>query len=277
MRRELEAPEPNIEHRVLLILSLLALLLGVPAGAQDQGPADQVFKNGYIYTVNSYSGHAEAVAIKDGKLIVVGSNEDVKSITGPATEVVDLQGRMVMPGIVDSHVHAIRGAIGRLFMCQFPATSTPEEIISAVKGCAAKLKEGEWLEGKTWPSALEHTLNKSMLDAVAPDNPVLLHDDTNHLQWVNSKALETAAITNDTPDPPGGQFDRDSSGELTGIVREKAAALITKHMPPPQRARPRASGPVDLRSTEQLRCDQRHAATTRCESIERLPRSGKQR
>jgi hypothetical protein len=213
-------------------LVMLGCVLLVP-GAQAAEVADTVYRNDFVYTVDGVRTRVEAIAVKDGKYIAVGSEEDMKSVTGPDTELVNLRGRMVMPGLVDTHIHALRGALTALGLA-FPVTSSVDDIKAAVKQFIADkpLKKGEWLEGAKW-SHDYHTLNAKMLDEVSPDNPVFLHDWTNHLAWVNSAALAAAKISKSTPDPQGGVIDRDSSGNPTGTLHDKALGLITAVMPPP--------------------------------------------
>jgi predicted amidohydrolase YtcJ len=229
----------NILRRIAIGLALAVCIGGlasIAASAADKAKdvkADVVYRNGFVYTVDGVRSRAEAFAVKDGKFIAVGSNDDMKAVTGENTKTVDLKGRMVMPGLVDTHIHALRGALTALGLA-FPVTSTVDEIKAAVKKFIAdkKLKKGEWVEGAKW-SIDYHKLNAKMLDEVSPDNPVFLHDWTNHLAWVNSAALKAAKITKDTPDPPGGVIDRDSSGNPTGTLHDKALGLITAVMPPP--------------------------------------------
>ena len=195
--------------------------------------ADTVFRNGDIHTIDTLGSRVQAVAIKDGKFIKVGSNDDMKAVTGKGTEVINLHGKMVMPGIIDTHIHAVRGGLGQLYFCQFPVESSVAQIQAAVKKCAARKKKGEWIEGKTWDSALSKKVTAADLDKVAPDNPVYLHDDTNHLGWLNTAALNAAKITKDTPDPMGGAIDHDSSGNPNGVIHDSAASLVIKVMTPP--------------------------------------------
>jgi hypothetical protein len=108
---------------------------GVMAAAKTDTAvvADIVYKNGNIHTVDTFHSTAEAVAIKDGKFIKIGSDEDMKAVTGKGTEVINLRGKMVMPGIIDTHIHAVRGALGELYFCQFPVESSVDQIKAAVK------------------------------------------------------------------------------------------------------------------------------------------------
>jgi predicted amidohydrolase YtcJ len=222
----------------VLALALCALTGAALAAEETQdnglvGEADVVYQNGFVYTVDGVRSRAQAFAVRDGKYVAVGSNDDMKAVTGPDTKVVDLEGRMVMPGLVDTHIHALRGALTALGLA-FPVTSSVDDIKAAVKKFIAdkKLKKGEWVEGAKW-SIDYKKLNAKMLDEVSPDNPVFLHDWTNHLAWVNSAALEAAKITKDTPDPPAGVIDRDGSGNPTGTLHDKALGLITAAMPRP--------------------------------------------
>ncbi|RCU52460.1 amidohydrolase [Corallincola holothuriorum] len=214
------------------ILCLISLSTAAFAATKAE-PADVVYKNGYVYTVNVLRQVAEGFAMKDGKFIAVGSDEEMKAFIGKKTKVVNLKGKMVMPGLVDSHIHALRGALTSLGLA-FPAESSVDEIKTALKKFIKdkKLKKGDWIEGAKW-SLDYHTLTAAMLDEIAPDNPVFLHDWTNHLAWVNSAALEAANITKDTPDPAAGVIDRDSNGVPTGTLHDKALGLITAVMPEP--------------------------------------------
>ncbi len=213
----------------------LALFLAVfPTGAAERaGKADVVYRNGFVYTVDGVRSRAQAFAVRDGKFVAVGSNEDMKAVTGRNTKVVNLRGKMVMPGLVDTHIHPVRGALTALGLA-FPVTSSVDQIKAAIKKFIAdkKLKKGDWVEGAKW--ALDYKkLNAKMLDEVSPDNPVFLHDWTNHLVWVNSAALKAAKISKATPDPEDGVIDRDGSGNPTGTLHDKALGLITAAMPPP--------------------------------------------
>jgi predicted amidohydrolase YtcJ len=202
--------------------------------AQKVNEADTVYKNGFVYTVNAFKTQEQAFAIRDGKFLAIGSNDDMKAFIGNDTRVVDLKGKMVMPSLVDTHIHAMRGALTALGLA-FPSTSTVDEIKMAIKKYIAdkKLKKGDWIEGAKWDLDYKK-LTAKMLDEVSPDNPVFLHDWTNHLAWVNSAALKAAKISKDTADPPAGVIDRDSSGNPAGTLHDKALGLITAVMPAPE-------------------------------------------
>ncbi len=211
------------------------------AASEAVAKADAIYRNGFVYTADAFRSTAQAIAVRDGTFFRIGTNEDMDAVIGPETQVIDLQGGMVMPGIVDSHIHPVRGGLGQLFFCNFPVESTVEQILDTVKDCVANADQGAWVEGKTWDSSLSSDLTAAMLDEIAPDNPVYLHDDTNHLGWVNSAALTAAEITKDTLDPAGGEIGRDDGGEPTGVLFDSAAALIVKAMPAPLEENVRAA------------------------------------
>jgi predicted amidohydrolase YtcJ len=181
----------------LILCALVLLPFAADAAEQSTdsglvGEADAVYRNGFVYTADGPRSRAQAFAVRDGKFAAVGSNDEMKALTGPDTKVVDLKGMMVMPGLIDTHIHALRGALTSLGVV-FDPTASIDDIKAAVKKYIAdkKLKKGDWVEGAKW--AIDYKkLTAKMLDEVAPDNPVFLHDWTNHLGWVNSAALKAA-------------------------------------------------------------------------------------
>jgi hypothetical protein len=199
-------------------------------------PADAAYINGHVYTVGGDSDRAEAFAIRDRRFIAVGTLQEVEPFIGSMTKVVDLHGRMVMPGIHDVHVHPMDAGLKELYDCGFPFSLTLDEILGTVKGCAAGIPKGEWVRGGQWATELlesSRAPHKSMLDAVAPDHPVFLIDSTVHGAWVNSAGLAALGITRETPDPNGGVIVRDrDSGEPTGVLLDNAAYLAMRQLPP---------------------------------------------
>lgn len=220
-----------------ILLQFSVNLLAVSSNPSDIKPsiiADDVYRNGYIYTVDGFSSVAEAVAIKDGEFVAVGSNEFISEFIGNKTKVHNLREKMVMPGIVDVHVHPLRGALAKYNFCSFSEDLSMDDMLGAVQSCLKNKKQGEWLQGSKWNSNWVNDIDKSILDKIAPNNPVYLIDDTNHIAWVNSRALALAGITKDTPDPENGIIDRDpKSGEPTGILKESASGLVLNVLPPP--------------------------------------------
>ena len=158
-------------------------------------------------------------------------------LIGPRTEVVELAGRMVLPGFHDSHIHPISGGM-RALSCSLVEARTIDAILAKVRECAREPRSDAqgWLIGAGWDLSLFPAANphRSMLDAVVPDRPVFLEGADGHSAWVNSRALAIAGIDRSTPDPRNGVIERDrSSGEPSGTLRESAAALVSSRLPPP--------------------------------------------
>ncbi|MDI9619346.1 MAG: amidohydrolase [Candidatus Nezhaarchaeota archaeon] len=187
---------------------------------------------------------AEAVAVKDGKILAVGSNQEIEKLVGKETKIIDLKGATVLPGIIDSHIHVTSWAVSRPpFMLDvgFPTVKSIGDIVKAVKNAVEKLPPGSWVRGQGWDEGyLQECLadpnrhpTRWDLDVAAPNNPVALTDFSGHNLWVNSYALQLANITKDTPDPPNGVIERDPvTGEPTGILREGAMGLVSRLIPP---------------------------------------------
>lgn len=200
-----------------------------------QQQADLVFKNGVIYTVNDAQPKAEAVAIAGNRFLAVGRNAEVEAFVGEHTRVVDLQGRTVVPGFIDSHYHFM-GVGRREFHLNLDGTRSLQEFLDRVKAEAARKQKGEWITGRgwieeDWPSKRFPTRHD--LDRVAPDNPVVLSRADGHAVVVNSLALKLAGIDKNTPNPQGGEIIRDKrTGEATGLILDKAMALVWRHVPP---------------------------------------------
>ena len=198
--------------------------------------ADVVYFNGAIYTVDATRPWANAMAVRDGKIMTVGSDDQVNQVAGADAERVDLGGRMVMPGIHDMHIHPIEGGVKDVFECAFPSSSTLDEILSRVEECVAERPEGTWIVGGQWPTALLDSgdpPNRHMLDAITSHHPVWLMDWAVHNAWVNSAALDRLGIDRDTPDPAGGKIVRDQdTGAATGILLDNAAYEAQRQLPP---------------------------------------------
>jgi predicted amidohydrolase YtcJ len=205
---------------------------------------DIVLVNGKVLTVDERFSIQQAVAIKDGKIAVVGTNQDIKSCVDGRTEVIDLKGRMVLPGINDSHTHTALWGGTRPPLAvdaSYPAVKSIKDIALAVEQKVKTCQPGEWVRGLGWDEGYLQECRenqtrhpgKSDLDPISPDNPVCLVDFSVHSLLVNSKALEIAGITPDTPIPPGGDICRDpQSGELTGILKEFAAQSLVMRVVP---------------------------------------------
>ncbi|MFG2551028.1 amidohydrolase [Streptomyces sp. NPDC048581] len=196
--------------------------------------ADLLFTGGPVLTPEGRT--ATAVAVTGDRITAVG-REEVHDLAGPRTEVVDLAGRLLLPGFQDAHVHPMPAGL-ELTQCDLTGTKTADETLAAVRAYADAHPEREWITGGGWSmEAFEGgTPTKELLDAVVPDRPVYLPNRDHHGAWVNSRALALAGITRDTPDPADGRIDRDASGEPSGSLQEGAMQLVGRLTPPATRA-----------------------------------------
>lgn len=198
-------------------------------------PADLILRNGAVYTLDGARTWAEAVAVLSGKIAYVGTNGDIAKWIGPATAVIDLQGKMVLPGFHDSHVHAAWGGM-LLSKCDLTKATMQEQMLEIIRQYATEHSELPWITGFGWalPIFAEANPHKSLLDKIVPDRPVFLDAFDGHSAWVNSRALAIAGITKETPDPVNGRIERDpKTGEPTGTLRESAKLLVEKFVPRP--------------------------------------------
>lgn len=217
---------------LILCCGLFMLLVGC---TQTGGKADLILKNGTIYTVDQSFSKAEAIAIAGDKILSVGDNDEVLRYAGASTQIIDLGGKTVVPGFIDAHYHFM-GVGAREFHLNLDGTRSLAEFLDKVRAEVAKAKPGAWVTGRgwieeDWPSKKFPT--RYDLDKVAPNNPVFLRRADGHAAVANSKALELAGITKDTPDPQGGQILHDkSTGEPNGLFLDRAMGLVSRHMPP---------------------------------------------
>ncbi len=217
-------------HELFAYLFVITSIMTVTSACTSQSPsevADTVYTNGRIYTVNEAQPWAEAVAIKDGKFLVVGSNAEVDAATDNNTEVVDLEGRFAMPGLIDIHTHPSMSMNFRVF-CELPGTfylPTDEMTVDAIKKCIEEYPgDQEWFfaEGYSSPVMKPETLTKEFLDELIPGRPAYVKDESGHFGWGNSKAFELLGIDENTPDTPEGFFSRTEDGKPAGQIFEDA-------------------------------------------------------
>jgi predicted amidohydrolase YtcJ len=196
--------------------------------------ADLAFVNGAVYTVDAARSRAQAVAVKGGRIVAVGSDDAIGEHLGPRTEVFDLDGRMLVPGFQDAHVHPVSGGVDRL-QCDLHDLHSTEDYLLRVKTYAQEHPDREWILGGGWSMDVfpRGTPTKDLLDAVVPDRIVLLPNRDGHSTWVNGRALELAGITRETPDPADGRIERDADGEPAGTLHEGAADLVGRLAPEP--------------------------------------------
>jgi predicted amidohydrolase YtcJ len=197
-------------------------------------PADLAFVNGAVYTVDAARSRAQAVAVKDGRIVGVGSDDAIGEHHGPRTEVFDLDGRMLLPGFQDAHVHPVSGGVDRL-QCDLHDLHSREDYLLRVKTYAHEHQDREWILGGGWSMDVfpGGTPTKDILDEIVPDRLVFLPNRDGHSTWVNSRALEAAGITATTPDPADGRIERDASGEPSGTLHAGAADLVGRLAPEP--------------------------------------------
>ena len=200
--------------------------------------ADSVVVNARIYTVNPQQPWAEALAVRGEKILAVGSAREIDRYRGPNTRVIDAQGRLVLPGFTDCHIHFMEGSLGLLHV-DLNGAATVGEIQKRVSAYAVAHPHEEWILGMGWtypvfaPSGMP---DRRILDEVVLDRPVLLEAYDGHTSWANSKALAMAGITRETADPHNGKIVRDEKGEATGALLESASGLVSKFAPKPTRA-----------------------------------------
>jgi hypothetical protein len=209
------------------------------SGQLNAETAETVFINGNIHTGNEHAPHAEAIAVKAGRIVFVGSNADAKTFQKAAARVVDLAGKTVVPGLTDSHCH-IFGIGEREMNLNLEGANKLEDFLARVKERAARTERGKWITGRGWietfwqPSQFP---NRGDLDKIAPDNPVFLTRADGHAAIANSAALNMAKIDKNTPNPFGGEILKDKqSGEPTGMLLDHAQELVAKNIPKPTEA-----------------------------------------
>lgn len=220
----------------LLTAAGAALITAWPMSLAVAGPtepADTVLKSGRIYTVDPGPTWAEAVAIRAGRLVAVGTDRSVAAFIGPRTRIIDLGGRLALPGFHDAHIHVAAGGLEQL-QCPLDGAADIKATLARVAECAAASQE-ERIVGSGWNLALFPAAgpDKSLLDSVVPNRPVYLAGADGHSAWVNSRALERAGIGAATPDPPNGLIERDpANSQPSGTLRETAAELVSRLIPP---------------------------------------------
>lgn len=222
----------------IFVLILLVVALSLISIAPKPETADVIFTNGNIYTVNERQPHAEGLAVKSGRIVFVGSNDDVKKYEGAATRVVDLKGRTVVPGMTDAHYH-LMGVGQREMTLNLEGTTSLEDFLTKVKARVDKAKPGEWVTGRGWIETFwkpQVFPTRQDLDRIAPNNPVFLRRADGHGAVANSAALKIAGIDRRTPNPFGGEVSKDKSGEPNGMLLDNAQEFVTKNIPQPTAA-----------------------------------------
>ncbi|MEH2549136.1 putative amidohydrolase YtcJ [Bradyrhizobium sp. AZCC 2262] len=223
--------------KALVVLGVGMCVAGITHAAAEQmgvSPAELVLIKGKILTMDLGSTVAEALAVRDGKILAVGSNAAIKLFEGPQTQVIDLAGKTVVPGMIDTHAHFKAAGLAE-YVVNMSRAKSVADALDALKSFAATKKPGEWIIGSAWhpPSQLaeKRYLTRQEIDSVAPNNPVYLRT-VGHFSMANTLALQKAGVDKGTPNPSGGSFERDTSGESTGVLVETAIDRVEKAVPP---------------------------------------------
>ena len=235
--------------RTMSLLFMIFIMVSLATGCdrqKERRPAEPVTESSFadvvvndtaVYTLNPKQPWAEAIAIRDGVIVMVGSNAEAQKLTGPDTRVLSQPGGLVLPGFQDAHLHPLTSGVDQ-FDCNL---DLPDQTVAAyqakVSECNGDMPDRKWISGGGWsvtafpPNGIP---NKALLDAVVADRPMVFFSIDGHTAWTNSLALEIAGITGETPDPLNGRIDRDpQSGEPVGSFQESAMDLIREHLPPP--------------------------------------------
>ena len=229
----------SFSHRLGASLVAVALLLAACADEPGPGegvtPADMVLRGGIVATVDPDDSMAEALAIHDGWIVAVGSNEDVDALIGAGTEVIELDGRFAAPGFIEGHGHYMSLGNSKTIL-DLNGAANWDAIVAMVAEAVAGAEPGQWIRGRGWHQekwdsppdpAVEGNPTHASLSAVSPDNPVLLGHASGHAAFANAAALALGGYDRDSEPPPGGEVVRDENGELTGLLRETAQRPVS--------------------------------------------------
>jgi predicted amidohydrolase YtcJ len=218
-----------------LLLPMIMLLSAGCAARDAREAADLVLTGGVVWTGVPGAEPAAAVAVKDGRIVAVGSAADVRRHTAPGTRIIELAGRLVVPGFADNHTHFMSGGF-QLASVDLRSAATPAEFARRIGEFARALPAGQWITGGDW----DHELwpgaplpERAWFDSLTPSHPVAVNRLDGHMLVANSVALRMAGITRDTPDPPGGTIVRDRAGEPTGVLKDEAMPLVYRLVPAP--------------------------------------------
>lgn len=216
-------------YRCLAAVALTVIAVSCHNAKQ---PADMILTNARIWTGNEAQPYAEAMTLSGDTIVAIGSSSEVmKHIPGSTATIVDMEGRFILPGFIDSHVHLLQGG-SNLASVQLRDASTPEEFITRIREYAALQKPGTWILGGDWDGMGWETLpHREWIDSVTPDNPVFVSRLDGHMALANSVAMGLAGIDRRVKDISGGTIERDGTGEPTGIFKDNAMDLISVKIP----------------------------------------------
>ena len=223
-------PTTSLYLLVFLVLSTVSCTRG-----ESGAVADLILVNGRIVTVDASRPTAQAIAVTGDRITALGSDADIRPLTGPRTNVIDLNGRLATPGFIEGHGHFL--GLGRAkTILDLSEARTWDAVVAVVKDAVRRAAAGEWIQGQGWhqekwerppqPSVDGNPVHAA-LSAVSPDNPVYLTHASGHAGFANARAMQLAGIGANTPNPSGGEIVRDPRGEATGLLRETAQTLVT--------------------------------------------------
>jgi predicted amidohydrolase YtcJ len=204
------------------------------AHAADEGKADVVLRNGKVYTADPARSIRQAIAFTGNTIVAVGDDDDVAPLIGPTTKVVDLGGKLVLPGLIDTHIHPIVGAVNGAKCSLAGVKATIEALTPVVRACLDKEQgsDEQWFEAVQLDNYGFSATAKDV-DKIEATRPLALWGNDGHTVWVNSRGLELTGVTAETPDPPGGKIGRDASGAPTGTFADSATLVVDKMIPAP--------------------------------------------
>jgi predicted amidohydrolase YtcJ len=241
----------------VLAFTLTAFFLGCAADDAAEDTADLVLRNGRIVTVDDDLPEAEAIALAGREILAVGTTADISAFIGDATEVIELDGRLVLPGFIEGHGHFL--GVGEMqLQLNLRDVANWREIVAMVEEAAVQAEEGEVIMGRGWHQedwderpdpAVDDLPVHDALSAAAPNNPVVLTHASGHMRFANAEAMRLAGITADTPDPEGGEIVRDAEGHATGVFRQNAQGLLS---PATERWNPDVSELAELAAQDAL-------------------------
>jgi predicted amidohydrolase YtcJ len=245
----------------LKVLGAAALIwLALPTSGLLAQEADLVLLHGKVVTLDEARPDAQALAVRGDRIVAVGSDDEIAGFVGSSTRVIDLSGRLAIPGLIEGHGHFMGLGRARLIL-DLTAAGSWDDIVAMVAEAASEADPGEWIQGRGWhqekwdavpePSVEGLPVHDALSD-VSPDNPVVLGHASGHASFVNAKALELAGIDRATPDPDGGEIVRDPRGEATGALRETAQGLVGRVLNRDQAARAPAEVEAEMREMARL-------------------------
>jgi predicted amidohydrolase YtcJ len=247
----------RVNDGVVRICFGIALLVGACDVSPPVEP-DRIFVGGTIWTADVHLPTVEGIALHGDTILAVGTESEIRGLAGPATETVELGGRFLMPGFIDTHTHFLEGGF-RLASVNLRGAETPEEFARILHEFARTVPPGTWILGGDW----DHELwggalpDRSWIDAATPDHPVFVSRLDWHMALANTLALERAGVAPGTPDPAGGEIVRDADGRLTGVLKDEAMSLVDAVIPEPS----------DVERDSALTAAMRHAATLGVTSV----------